>query len=244
VYNKDGFTNMQKTYSCIIVDDDDIDRLNTVSHIKRFSSLTIEGIYTNADEALLAINTSMPDIAFLDIDMPDMTGLELRKRASNIPVCIFITSYADYALDGFDLAALDFIVKPIEAERFEKTIHRINDYLSIKEKAGLLSLKETTDSIFIKEGHQQIKIQLGDILYLEALKDYTSIVTATRKYCIYGALGNIIKEKAFHNFIRIHRSYAVNKDDIEKIGNGELCIKGISLPVGRSYKDALNEYKK
>jgi two-component system, LytTR family, response regulator len=237
---------MQKSYSCIIVDDDEIDRLNTISFIKRRSSLTIQGIYTNAADALAAINTSMPDIAFLDIDMPEMTGLELRKKASDIPVCIFITSYADYALDGFELAALDFIVKPIEKERFEKTINRINEYLSIKEKAAQLDVKENGDAgtIFIKEGHQQVKIHLGDVLYLEALKDYTSIVTPAKKYCVYGALGNIINENAFHNFIRIHKSYAVNKDDIEKIGNGELWVKGTSLPVGRSYKGALDEYKK
>jgi two-component system, LytTR family, response regulator len=235
---------MQKTYTCIIVDNDEIDRINTVSYIKRHSLLTIKGVYTNAADALAAINTSIPDIAFLDIDMPEMTGLELRKRASDIPVCIFITSYADYAVDGFELAALDFIVKPIETDRFEKTITRINEYLSIKEKAAQLDVQEDANTVFIKEGHQQVKIHLSDVLYLEALKDYTSIVTASKKYCVYGALGNIIKENAFLQFIRIHRSYAVKKDNIDKIGNGELWVNGISLPVGRSYKNALNEYKR
>lgn len=235
---------MQKTYTCIIVDDDEIDRINTVSYIKRHSLLTIKGVYTNAADALTAIESSMPDIAFLDIDMPEMTGLELRKKASDIPVCIFITSYADYAVDGFELAALDFIVKPVDTERFQKTIVRINEYLTTKEKAAQLDIQEDANTVFIKEGHQQVKIQLGDVLYLEALKDYTSIVTAAKKYCVYGALGNIIKENAFQQFIRIHRSYAVKKDNIAKIGNGELWVNGISLPVGRSYKNALNEYKR
>jgi two-component system, LytTR family, response regulator len=234
---------MQKTYSCIIVDDDDIERLNTVSYVKRLSSLTINGVYSNAADALAAINNSMPDIAFLDIDMPEMTGLELRKKASDIPVCIFITSYADYALDGFELAALDFIVKPIETDRFEKTVSRINDYLDIRDKAAMLDMSGDANEIFIKEGHQQVKIHPADILYLEALKDYTSVVTQTKKYCVYGALGNMIKENAFKQFIRIHRSYAVQKNSIDKIGNGELWVKGITLPVGRSYKDSLHAYK-
>lgn len=235
---------MQKNYTCIIVDDDEIDRLNTISFVKRHSSLTIQGIYTNAVDALAAIGTAMPDIAFLDIDMPEMTGLELRKKAGYIPVCIFITSYADYAVDGFEVAALDFIIKPVETDRFQKTVARIYEYLSIKEKAAHLDIQEDANTVFIKEGHQQVKIQISDVLYLEALKDYTSIVTTSKKHCVYGALGNIIKENAFQQFIRIHRSYAVKKDGIDKIGNGELWVRGVSLPVGRSYKDALNEHKK
>ncbi len=228
---------MQKTYRCIIVDDDEIDRLCTVSFVKRHPQLSIAGIFTNAADALASIHTGLPDIAFFDIDMPGMSGLELRKQADKIPVCIFITSYADYAVDGFDLAALDFIVKPVAAERFEKTVKRILNYLDVKDKAAQLEVASGSHERYITEGHRQVKINLNDVLYLEALKDYTSIVTASKKYCVYGALGNIIKENTFQSFIRIHRSYAVQKNKIEKLANGMLWTNGMELPVGRSFKN-------
>ena len=179
----------------------------------------------------------------LDIDMPGMSGLELRQQLIDIPACIFVTSYPDYAVESFGLSALDFLVKPLKADRFELTMRRLQDYLLIRQKAELLDFTLGSDSLFIKDGHDHIKIQLHEVLYLEALKDYTSIVTAKKKYCVLSSLGNLLKEKSFQAFVRIHRSYAVQKHFIKKITAKEVMVYDILLPIGRSYKESVELIK-
>ena len=230
---------MQSLVSCIIVDDDEVDRLTTLSFARKFSFLKIEGVFENAETALEFLTKSNPDVLLLDIDMPGISGLELRKKLLHIPACIFITSYPDYAVESFENDALDFLVKPLNMERFAKAMERLQQYLTIRKKAALLDSSLGGDAIFIKDGHEQIKIQLHEVIYLEALKDYTSIVTAKRKHCVLSSLGNLLKEKSFQSFIRIHRSYAVQKNYINKITGAGLMVNNITLPVGRSYKDIL-----
>lgn len=234
---------MAASYTCIIADDDEIDRLTTQSFVKKYPSLQIAGVFTNPETALLAAEKQIPDIAFLDVDMPGMTGLELRRKLTDIPACIFITSYPDYAVESFELVALYFIVKPIKAERFEKTINRITEFFTTREKAKLLDHTLGKDSIVIKDGHTQVKLLLHQVQYLEALKDYTSIVTTTGRHCVLASIGNLLKEPGFHSFIRIHKSYAVQKNYIEKVKAQEVQLNNITLPVGRVYKDGLAEFK-
>src|ERR1700743_3537403 len=116
---------MVNKISCILVDDDQVDKLLIHAYLKAYPFLEITGIYGSAGEALLAADKNTPDCLFLDIDMPEMTGLELRGQLLHIPACVFITSHPDYAVEGFEMAALDFLVKPVTAERFKKTIHRL-----------------------------------------------------------------------------------------------------------------------
>ncbi|HMF69848.1 MAG TPA: LytTR family DNA-binding domain-containing protein, partial [Flavitalea sp.] len=182
---------------------------------------------------------SQPDVLFLDIDMPGISGLELRKKLDVVPACIFITSHPEYALEGFEATALDFLVKPIKSERFERAMERLQHFLEIHSKAALLDYTLGDDTLFIKDGHDHIKLQLHEIIYLEALKDYTGIVTINKKYCVLSPLGNLLKEKAFKSFIRIHRSYAVQKHFINKITAKAVTVNNLLLPIGRSYKEAV-----
>ncbi len=231
-------------FTCIIVDDNELDRLTIVSYVRRYPFIEISGVFESAAEALAFTQKhDLPDVAFLDIDMPGMSGLELREHLINIPACIFITSYPDFAIESFELSVFDFLIKPLKADRFEKAMVRLQDYLLVKQKAALLDFTLGADSLFIKDGHEHIKIQLHEVLYLEALKDYTSIVTVRKKYCVLSSLGNLLKEKTFQAFIRIHRSYAVQKHYINKITAKEVMINDILLPVGRSYKDLLDGIK-
>jgi DNA-binding LytR/AlgR family response regulator len=229
-------------YKCIIVDDDEVDRLTTLSFVRKYPFLQIAGTYASALEALNAIQSTPISVLFLDIDMPGMDGLTLRRELLQAPACIFITAYPDYAVESFELAALDFLVKPLKADRLAHTMTRLQNYLDIKHKAELFECSIGGDTIFIKEGHTQIKIKLHEIVYLEALKDYTHVVTTTKKYCVLATLGNLLKEAAFRTFIRIHRSYAVQKHFIEKITVNQVILHpAVTLPVGRSYKDSLEE---
>lgn len=230
-------------YNCIIIEDDEIDRLAVASMARKHGFVDITGIYASAQEALPFLDSGKISIVFSDIDMPGINGLELRRKMLDVPVCIFITSYPDYAVESFELAAFDFLIKPVKTERFKSTMLRAKEYLDTKQKAALYEYSLGADTIFIKEGHNFIKIRLHEILYLEALKDYTAIVTPAKKFCVLSPIGNLLKEKNFASFIRVHRSYAVQKNLISTITPAEVMINNISIPVGRSYKDKLEEIK-
>lgn len=230
-----------KTYNCIIIDDDEIDRLTVVSYVKKFPVISILGVFENANDALQLLNSNTIDILFLDIDMPEMNGLEFRKIAMQIPVCVFITAHPEHAVESFALDTLDFIVKPIKLERFTHTIAKIEEYMELTTKAKLFESSLGGDAFYIKEGHEQTKLKLHDILYLEALKDYTKIITTNKKHCVLFSLGNLLKEPHFASFVRIHRGFAVQKQFIDKIlVNDVLLNNGTFVPIGRSYKENLN----
>jgi len=228
---------MTKKITCLVVDDDEIDRLTAVSFLKEFPWVEITDQFDSPVKALTAAQKLLPDVLFLDIDMPEMSGLELRRKLLNVPACIFITAYPDYAVESFEVAALDFLVKPFSAKRFEITMERLQEYLRLRHKSELLNHTLGGDTIFIKDGHSHVKVQMHEIIYLEALKDYTRIITPNHKYAVLSPLGNLIKNKAFSSFIRIHRSYAVQKHYIQNISSGEVLLSNnIALPIGRSFK--------
>ena len=226
---------MQTIYNCIIVDDNEIDRLTVQAAVKKIPFLQIVGIYDNAESALAEIEIKRPSVLFLDIDLPGMNGINLRAKIGKEQACIFIT----YALESFEQHALDFLLKPINAERFGFSMQRLQHFLEIQQKAIMFDLTLGADTIFIKDGNEQIKIKLGEIVYLEALKDYTTIVTEQKKYHVLLNIGNLLKEKAFETFIRIHRSYAVQKHFIQKISTQQIMVQNIALPIGRSYKESV-----
>lgn len=230
-----------KQFNCIIVDDEEIDRLMVISMVKKFSNLNLIGAFDSAAKALDAIDNSNIDILFLDIDMPASSGLEIRKKALQVPVCIFITSHPEHAVESFALETLDFIVKPLKLDRFTQTMQRIQEFLEIKHKAQLFESSIGGDTIYIKEGHEQTKVKLHDILYLEALKDYTLVITNQKRHCVLSSIGTLLKEKHFQSFVRIHRSYAVQKQYVKKINPYEIELNNSTLiPIGRSYKDNLS----
>lgn len=235
---------MTKKITCFVVDDNEIDRLTTLSFLKDYPQIEIIGAYDSPVKALDAAQKKSPDCLFLDIDMPEMNGLELREQLLHIPACVFITAYPDYAVESFEVAALDFLVKPFSAKRFSNMIERLKEYVTILHKSELLNHTLGADTIFIKDGYDRVKLQLHEIIYLEALKDYTGLVTSVRRYTVLGPLGSLIEEKAFNSFVRIHRSYAVQKNYIEKITATEVLLTGnIALPLGRTYKELVKSIR-
>lgn len=228
--------------NCIILDDNEIDRLTVVSHVKKNPAFNIIGAFESAAEAFLAIENEKIDVLFLDIDMPEMTGFEFRKKMDKVPVCIFITAHPEHAVESFTIETLDFIVKPIKAERFTQTVNRIIEFMALRHKANLFETSFSNDTITIKEGHEQSKIQLADIIYLEGLKDYTLIITSQKRHCVLQSIGNLLKDPNFKSFIRTHRSFAIQKPYIKTVRPQEIVLNNdIIIPVGRSFKDNLKE---
>jgi two-component system, LytTR family, response regulator len=227
-------------WKCIIVDDEDVDRLMVLSFAKRFTSLEICGTFKSSQEALAFLENETVDILFLDIDMQSLNGLELRKKVSKIPICIYISGYPEYAIESFELETLDFIVKPLKFDRFEKTMKRVSQFMEVKQKASLFETSFSPNTINIKDGNKLVKLKHSDILYLEALKDYTIIFTLTKKYCVWSNIGSILKQEFFLSFIRIHRSYAIQKQFINNKNATTIFLEnGIEIPIGRSYKNNL-----
>jgi two-component system, LytTR family, response regulator len=233
----------KRTYTCIIVDDREIDRLVVQAFLLKYPAMALAGSFASAAAALDHIRSAgAPDAIFLDVDMPGKSGLDLRNELRTIPACIFITAHAEYALEGFELAALDYIVKPLKADRFEKAMRRLEEYLDLHYKAELLEFTLGENTLFIKEGFHQVKLQIQEIVYLEALKDYTGIITKQKKYCVLSPLGSLIKEKAFQSFVRIHRSYAIHRHAVSEISAKGIRVNDILLPVGKSYKESVDKF--
>lgn len=229
-----------KVFDCIIVDDEEIDRLTVFSYAKKFPMLNITGTFDSAEKALAFLNGNSVDIAFLDIELEGASGMELRRKALEIPVCVFISSHAESAAEAFELQTLDFIVKPFKFPRFEQMVRRLVEFMEIRTKANLFESTIGGDTFYIKTGHELVKVKLHEILYLEALKNYTILVTENKRHCVLSNLGEILNDKKFHSFLRVHRSYAVQKQYIQKIGPQEIILNnGNSIPVGRSYKETL-----
>lgn len=226
-----------KKFNCIIVDDDEVARLKVVSIARKFPVFNIIGHYSSPVAAFSVAEKGKIDVVFLDIDMPTLSGLELRKKLMNIPVCVFITSHPEHAAESFELETLDFIVKPLREERFAQTVSRIEEFMEIKHKADLYEASFGDDFIYIKDGYEKVKVKLHDIMYVEALKDYCILVTVHKRYCVFSGIGNLLKEEHFKKFVRIHRSYAVQKQFVEKVrSNDVVLINQTKLPVGNVFK--------
>ncbi|WP_229212849.1 LytR/AlgR family response regulator transcription factor [Dyadobacter soli] len=224
----------------MIVDDNEIDRLTALAHARQYPELNVVGVFESAEEALVRLQDAPVDVLLLDVDMPGLNGLELREQLMHIPVCVFITAYPDYAADSFAVDAFDYLVKPVRADRFGHTMSRIQQFFELRRKARLFDLSLGADTIFIKDGHRQIKVSLHEVIYLEGLKDYTRIVTTTQPYTVLSSIGNLLLTAPFQSFLRIHRSYAVQRHYIDRIDTQQIHVRQFALPVGRSYRSALD----
>ncbi len=225
--------------SSIIVDDNPLDLDYMQEVILLHKELQLLRVCSNAIEAKECINTLQPQVLFLDIDMPVFNGLELFKSLSYEPICVFVTAHSEYAWESYEAMAFDFILKPLRLERFAKVVQRITEYYTIKGKVTLADAVAENDYVIIKEGYNKHKIMLNDILYIEALKDYTKIVTNTIKVMTLQNLKQFMELLASDKFVRIHRSYAVAKDKISKLDQQYVHIKNYTLPVGKTYKKTI-----
>jgi two-component system, LytTR family, response regulator len=232
-------------YNCIIVDDNEQARLKVLSCAKHYPMLNIIGHYANPESALKIVEKEKIDILFLDIEMPKLSGLELREQLMQIPVCVFITAYPEHAVESFQLETLDYLVKPLQPERFAQTVKRIEEFMEVKHKASLFEANYGEDTFFLKNGHEKIKIKTYDVLYIEALKDYTLLVTESKRHCILSGIGNLLKENHFENFVRIHRSYAIQKQFVASVATNSVVLKNnVSLPIGNSFRENLENILK
>ncbi len=226
----------------LIVDDDELDRIAVQQASSRYSFLHQAGICENAVEAFELAKTTKPDILFADVEMPDINGIELLRQLTGIvPIPVLITSHATYALDGFQVQAFDYILKPLTTDRFATCISRIRDFWQMRSRAFSFDTLSQSEYIIIRQGYEKHKLPVSEILYLEAMKDYTKIVTEKNNYLVLELLSNLLGRLSPDHFTRIHRSYAVHRRKVDSVKQQQLFVQGHMLPVGKSYKHILND---
>jgi DNA-binding LytR/AlgR family response regulator len=231
---------MPDSLKYLIVDDVEIDRLAVETQASRFPFLQKIAACAHALEAIELIPVLKPDIIFADIEMPGISGMDLvRNLAGTIPVPVFITSHPEFALQGFEMEAFDYLLKPLNPERFGRCIARIREFYELRSKSYAFDKEHNAGHLTIKQGHDKYKILIHDILYLEAMKDYTKIVTPSANYLVLGTFSHMLDQLPADKFTRIHRSYIVNRNKIESTVGNKLFISTFQLPVGKSYKYAL-----
>jgi DNA-binding LytR/AlgR family response regulator len=235
---------MKNQISFIAVDDSFLDLLAVQEFAKNNTNLLNLGVYSNATDALLAINDLKPNLVFLDIEMPEFTGLELLSVVrKSVPMAVFITSHPEFAIDGFDLSALDYILKPLTQERFNICIKRVEEYWEMKNKAALYEIAFEQDTLTIKDGHNRMQIKRSDIIYVEAMQDYTKIVTATKNYLTLSTLTQFVGQFTDNELLRVHRSYAVAIKKITELRVNELFCNHYLIPIGKTYKPVVAQLR-
>jgi DNA-binding LytR/AlgR family response regulator len=227
--------------NCLVVEDDDMDRLIIEELILQLKDLTLLGSFSNPLECESVLKIKKIDLLLMDIDMPVISGIDYIKTLSNPPLCIFTTSYPEYALEAFDIHAFDYLIKPIRKERFDKAIERASEYLDIHEKALHYEMDLSGDMLTIKDGTSINRVLIKDIIYLEALANYTKVMTATSKYITLLNLKSLLDALPPDNFVRVHRSYAVARNKITRFQSGEFHLGNYKVPIGKTYKATVNK---
>ncbi len=227
---------MRDMLTCIIIDDDELDRLAVEAELVNFSNIKILGSFNHPIAAIACISSQKPDILFLDIDMPDMNGIDFVTALGDIStVNVFITSHPEFAWQGFQLKVFDFILKPIETDRFESCIQRIFEFKTLKDKAKAYDVLFEKEKIIFKEGHNVVSINANEVVYLEAYGDYTKIVTEKKSHLTLVSLSNLFDSLPSGKFVRIHRSYIIALDKIKSINTKKADMGNNILPVGKTY---------
>jgi DNA-binding LytR/AlgR family response regulator len=232
---------MHKALKYLIADDQEIDRLNIEALASAFPFLHKIASCSHPLEALEFITQFEPDIIFVDIEMPEMSGLELIRIANGkVPAPVFITSHPEFALESYEIEAFDYLLKPVNKERFEKCAYRLRDFFQLRDNSFAFDKEQESGSIVIKQGHDKYKLQLQEIIYLEAMKDYVAIITPAKKYLVLGTISSMQEKLPADKFARIHRSYIVNTDKITAWKGNKILIDNHELPVGKLYKNILS----
>lgn len=226
--------------STVIIEDNSIDCEYLQSVIRQHNELfDIKAVFSNVLEAQEYLHTGKVDIMFLDIDMPVITGMDYFKQMQNPPLCIFVTAFSEYAWEGFEAQAFDYILKPVKPQRFTVMVNRLKEYLQTKARADLYAAQFEDNCITVKEGTTRHRIALNDILYIEALKDYSKIVTKTKSILTLSKLKHFLEQLPADRFVRVHRSYAIAINKIEKAAANDIVINNTEIPIGKTFKNTL-----
>jgi len=232
---------------CVIIDDEPLAVELLEDFVRKVDSLELISTFNNAIDAVSFINQNNVDLIFLDIQMPHFSGIDFLNTIEKKPLVIFTTAYSDYAVEGFNLGAVDYLVKPIPFHRFLKSVVRAQQVLNPSTAIQAISENTTApeleqDFMFVRAEYENVKMNFSDILFIEGLKDYVKIYTTDNKFTLtlisLIKLENLLSSKGFS---RIHRSYIINIKHVKSIQKNKVLISDKRVPISESYKNAFFE---
>ena len=223
---------------CLLVDDEPLALEVLQSHISNCNGLEVAGICKNALEALDILHEKQVDLIFLDIKMPTLLGTDFLKSLSNPPKVIFVTAYREFAMDGFELDAIDYLLKPVSFERFLKAVSKVkrlmgHDYIIQAEE----SRKNPEAFVYMKVDKSMQKVFVNEILYVESRRDYVKVFLSTGKsFLAKQSISSMINLLSEQSFLRVHRSFLVSVDKITGYNNNDIQLGSLEIPIGKLYK--------
>jgi two-component system, LytTR family, response regulator len=226
---------MSKT-RCIIVEDEPLAAKVLKDYIEQVPFLELQGSFKDAILATEYLRDNTTDLIFLDIHLPKLKGMAFLKTLNSPPAVIITTAYHQYAVEGFELNVTDYLLKPIEFERFLVAVNKVKS----AQKEAAPETKESKDHLFLNADRKKVKVQFSEIVYIESQREYIKIVTTKKVYLSKISTHEIEELLPQHLFKRIHRSYIVSVDKIESYTAEEVEVNGITIPIGRGYRDVLN----
>jgi two-component system, LytTR family, response regulator len=232
-------------HTCLIVEDEPLARNLLTDYVRKVPFLNLVQACANPMDALEVLRTNSIDLLFLDIQMPEITGITLLKILQKKPLVILTTAYSEYALESYELDVVDYLLKPITFDRFLKAVDKASQRLKTSSPATA-NEKQTSESmadfVFVKDGTKLVKINFDDILYVEGLKDYVTIHTATQKVISLQRLKSLEMQLPADRFIRVHHSYIIALKAIDFIHKGEVQIRNQMIPISDSYRKSFKEF--
>lgn len=231
---------------CVIIDDEPLAVDLLQDFVKKIDTLELINTFNNAIDAVSFINQNNVDLIFLDIQMPHFSGIDFLNTIEKKPLVIFTTAYSDYAVEGFNLGAVDYLVKPIPFHRFLKAVVRAQQVLQPVANQAIAENNNTPeieqDFMFVRAEYENVKLNFADILFIEGLKDYVKIYTTDNKFTLtlisLIKLENLLSSKGF---ARIHRSYIINIKHVKSIQKNKVLISDKRIPISESYKSTFFE---
>ena len=224
---------------CLIVDDEEL-ALNVLEkYISTLPSLHLVGKCENALDAISFLHENKVDLLFLDLNMPELSGLDMLKTLSDPPMVIITTAYSEYALESYEYDIVDYLLKPIKLERFIKAVNKVVRQLQIMDQGQQINSSIQTGSLFIKEDQTSYHVDFRDIQYVEAYGNYLKIHTNEKVYITRETMQHLLETLPANLFVRIHKSYIISLDKVQKLSGNMIYLKEIELPVGTTYKSDL-----
>ena len=234
----------EQSISCMIIDDESVARDIIEAHVSKLPNITIVGSFSNAIDALNCLRDHVIDLVFLDINMPEISGISFAKAINKNTKIIFTTAYRDYAVEGFELQAVDYLLKPIS---FDRLLKAVNTYFDIHYSADHkeLNISEHHEFMFVRADRRMVKMDFDSIVYIESYSDYLKIHLVNEIIVTRETISAIEAKLPSNKFLRIHRSYIIALKNITSFTHEEIVINNKSLSISRSYKkDVLNVLEK
>lgn len=227
---------------CVIIDDEPLARKLLIDFIDKTPTLKLEGSFSSALKSLDVLHNRPVDVIFLDIQMPDITGIDFLKTLKKKPFVVLTTAYAEYALEGFELDVVDYLLKPFDFSRFLKSINKISQRIDSGISVRTLDERRTEQPqiLFVKDGNKRVKIELNSILFIQGTREYATIHIPNKKIMTLQTLKSL-EEELPETFIRVHNSYIIYIPAINTITKNEIEIGEEIIPIGISYKKQFHE---